>query len=124
MIVPFDPANREEDNNLGQYRRLAQVLTVTRDMLELANQGEWDQVTELEQQRREDLQHCFGNNGNSAISQENAELIAEALATMLHLNEELMDKLSQAREDVLQQGARQRRNRSAIVSYDSIRQSR
>jgi hypothetical protein len=104
---------------LGQYERLAQVLSVTRDMLEHARQGAWDEVAQLEQTRRSDLQHCFAH----PVDAEHGELVAEALAVLLHLNEELMSLLGDAREAVLQQGARQARRRSALGEYHAVQRT-
>ena len=40
-------------------RRLALVLGMTREMLTLADNGEWEQVAQRELERREDLMACF-----------------------------------------------------------------
>lgn len=100
----------------GPYQRLASVLSMTREMVDLANAGEWDDVATLERSRRDDLQQCFA----SPVSPEHGELVAEALAVMLHLNEELMAKLSGARDAVLEQGAQQARRRSALSHYQDV----
>ncbi|MEQ8514150.1 MAG: flagellar protein FliT [Chromatocurvus sp.] len=107
----------DEGQALSQCRRLARVLTVTQEMLDLADAGEWDSVAEREADRREDIKHCFGE----AVEPRNAELVAEALAAVLHLNEELMARLASARESVLQQGIAQARTRSAIDSYHDVK---
>ena len=102
---------------LTQCRRLARVLTMTQEMVELADDGEWDAVAERESARREDLKTCFSD----PVSPGDAELVAEALAAVLHLNEELMSRLSSARDNVLQQGIAQARTRSAIDSYHDVK---
>lgn len=106
-------------DHAGQCRRLADVLTQTRQMLDLAGAGDWDQVTAMEQHRREELRRCF----EEATAPEHGELVAEALAVILHLNEELMVKLRAAREAVLQQGIAQARTRSAIGQYQNVKQA-
>ena len=70
----------------GQCVLLANVLTMTQFMLERARKREWELVTELEGQRRELLNECFA----TAVSPEHSEIFSEALAAMLHLNEELV----------------------------------
>jgi hypothetical protein len=107
------------ENTTGQCRRLAVVLTTTRQMLEHAGAGEWDDVAELERGRREDLQLCF----SQTVAPEHNELVAEALAVMLHLNEELMALLATARDAVLEQGVKQARTRSAVVNYQDVQHS-
>lgn len=119
MIVPFPAAGAEASDSaqaLTQCRRLARVLTVTREMVALAEAGDWDAVAGLEQSRRDDLARCFAE----AVSPQHAELVAEALAAILHLNEEMMAKLASARDAVLQQGVAQVRTRSAIDRYQSV----
>ena len=120
MIVPFPEsatAAGRKDEALSQCRRLARVLTMTQEMLELADAGDWDSVAEREADRREDLKLCF----NAAVEPSNSELVAEALAAVLHLNEELMSRLASARDSVLQQGIAQARTRSAIDSYHDVK---
>ena len=126
MIVPFPtPAAAEgavategllaaegSDAALSQCRRLARVLTVTREMVALAEVGDWDAVAAREQDRRDDLARCF----KEAVSTEHAELVAEALAAILHLNAEMM-----AHDAVLQQGVAQVRTRSAIGHYEQVK---
>jgi len=123
MIVPF-PEERARvanavtaESKLSQYRRLARVLTVTREMVALAEAGDWDAVAGREQDRRDDLARCF----TEAVAPDHAELVAEALAAILHLNEELMASLSKARDAVLQQGVAQVRTRSAIGQYELVK---
>jgi len=103
----------------GQCRRLADVLTQTRSMVEHAEAGDWDRVAELERARRDELQQCFAR----PVAPEHGEIVAEALAVMLHLNEELMGLLATARDTVLEQGVDQSRKRSAIGSYQAVQHS-
>lgn len=99
-----------------QCRRLAHVLTLTKKMLSHADKGEWEQVTELELERRDDLSACFSD----AMAAADSVLIAEAIAALLHLNEELMAKLKTARDVVMEQGIEYSRNRSAVGNYQKI----
>ena len=102
----------------GPCQHLARVLSMTRDMLDLAQAGDWGRVTELERERRGDLQRCFA----TPLGAEHGELVAETLAVLLYLNEELMSLLGQAREAVLEQGAQQARRRSALDQYQNVQQ--
>lgn len=115
--VPTANSQTADQQTPGQCQRLAGVLTMTRDMLESAESGDWERVAELERQRRDDLNACF----TATPSQQHGELVAEALAVILHLNEELMSRLREAREAVLQQGVSQARTRAAIGQYQDIK---
>jgi transposase len=89
---------------------------MTQEMLERAREEDWDAVAERERERRDDLRRCF----TEATPAEHGELVAEALAALLHLNEELMALLAAARERVLEQGVTQVRTRTAIDRYRDV----
>jgi hypothetical protein len=79
----------------GQCVLLANVLTMTQFMLERARKDEWDTVADLEGERRELLNECFA----TAVAPEHSEIFSEALAAMLHLNEELVSLLDAAKAE-------------------------
>jgi len=107
---------RAMSDQAQQCRRLARVITITKQMLVHADHDEWEQVTELEIERRDDLTACFSD----AASVADSVLIAEAIAALLHLNEELMAKLKTARDVVMEQGIEYSRNRSAVGDYKAV----
>ncbi|MEZ5529432.1 MAG: flagellar protein FliT [Porticoccaceae bacterium] len=104
----------------GQCRDLASALTLTQRMLELARENDWAPVSELETQRREHLSGCFDFRGVAADS----ALIAEAVAALLHLNEELMSLLKTARSEVMDQGRQFALKRKAADSYGLTKMTR
>lgn len=108
--------NQSTSEQLEHCQRLAQVLTLTKNMLAHADKGEWEQVAERELERREDLAACFSDSAPAA----DAELFAEAMAALLHLNEELMAKLKVARDVVMMQGREHTRNLNAVGSYQEV----
>lgn len=99
-----------------QCRRLAHVLTLTKEMLSLADAGDWEAVATKEVERRDDLALCFSEATQAADS----ILIAEAVAALLHLNEELMEKLRVARTHVMEQGRQLSRQQSGANSYREV----
>ena len=101
---------------LSQTRLLATVIKTTRNMLVLAEQEAWDAVADLEVLRREDLKRCF----EIPVQDDKGELVAEALAVLLHLNEELMNQLKTARDAVGEEGNTQVRNLEAVGEYQKI----
>ena len=111
------PQDSLESGQIDHCRRLAHVLSLTKKMLVLAEDGQWDQVAERELERREDLAACFEN---STTTGSDAEVFAEAMAALLHLNEELMSKLKVARDLVMEEGRKHTRNRNAMGSYRDI----
>lgn len=101
---------------IGQTRLLATVIKTTRNMLALAEDEAWDAVADLEVLRREDLKRCF----EIPVVEDQGELVAEALAVILHLNEELMSQLKTARDQVAEEGNTQVRNLEAASVYQKM----
>lgn len=100
-------------------RRLARVLVMTREMIEHADTGDWEWVADMERQRRDDLNLCFSD----AVPLAESEVMAEALAVLLHLNEELMARLKVARKAAMEQGRTFSRKRNALSSYQGVEAS-
>ena len=101
---------------LSQTRLLATVIKTTRNMLVLAYQQNWDAVADLEVLRREDLKRCF----DLPVKEDKEGLIAEALAVLLHLNEELASHLLTARARSLEGSRDREKSRSALEQYHTI----
>jgi len=78
--------------------RLARVLHVTERMLQHAQSGRWQEVEELEAQRLQDMEACC-NLQELVLPEE----LAEALATLLVLNEQLVDLVRHARRQLDQE---------------------
>ena len=100
----------------GQCVDLASVLLATDDMLKAAREGHWDRVSEVEAMRRKRLGRCFAQ----PIMPENSELFSEAIAVMLHLNEELVAVVQQARELVSVNHNQHAKKKEALQHYLDI----
>ena len=61
MIMVALKPEQQISAQVEQCRRLASVLTMTRQMLVDAGNGEWEQVAKRELERREDLAACFSD---------------------------------------------------------------
>jgi hypothetical protein len=97
----------------GQCLDMASVLLATDEMLKAAQSGSWDRVSELESSRRKRLDRCF----MQPIMPENSEFFSEALAVMLHLNEELVAVVQQAREQVSVSRNQHAKKKEALRHY-------
>ena len=91
-----ETSTAETGTGVSQYGKLAEVLLVTENMLILARDGLWDEVTALESKRQALLAECF----SAPIEGKNTELFSEALAAMLNMNEELIAALEDAKKQV------------------------
>ncbi|MGV3592806.1 MAG: flagellar protein FliT [Gammaproteobacteria bacterium] len=110
--MPPDDGGEERLRERGRRFQLARVLKVTEQMLEQANAGNWDMVEDLEAQRSLELQECFSMQDDSP-----SELIAEALATLIYLNEQLVQIVRYARERAAAERYDHRRAFQAASAY-------
>lgn len=96
-----------------QCRRLVEVLEVTKTMVEHAQRGNWTEVGKLELQRRDELNECFAYK----IADEDSYLMSEALATVLHMNEELMSIVAAARRELIQKQSENVQAKAGLNDY-------
>jgi hypothetical protein len=94
-------------------RRLVEVLEKTKSMVEYAQLGNWQEVGRLEVERRDELNECFAYK----IADNDSYLISEALATVLHMNEELMSIVARARRELIQKQGDTVQTKSNINEY-------
>ena len=106
-------------DSAGTASGLAKVLLMTENMLSLAREDSWDAVTDLEEQRREVLAACFA----SPIPPSQSEIFSEALAAMLHMNEEMIALLEAAKENVAIKRTDQRYKKRSLGHYLDIEKS-
>ena len=100
----------------GSASALADVLLMTENMLSLARSDSWDAVTELEEKRRQVLADCFA----SPIPTDQAKICSEALAAMLHMNEEMIGLLEQAKKNVAIKRSDQNHKKRSLGHYLDI----
>ena len=97
----------------GQCLDIASALLATEEMLKAAKGGDWDRVSELDSSRKKRIDRCF----SQPIMIESTELFSEALAVMLHLNEELVAVVQQTREQVSLNRSQHAKKAGAIKHY-------
>ena len=106
-------------DSMGPASGLAQVLLMTENMLSLAREDSWDAVTNLEEQRREILAAGFA----APIPPSQSEIFSEALAAMLHMNEEMIGLLEAAKENVAIKRTDQSHKKRSLGHYLDIEKS-
>ena len=77
----------------GQCALMANVLTRTSRMLDAARSGDWTLVAAMENKRSQLVKQCF----SEPVGAGNSEIFSEALAIMLHMNEEVVALLNAAK---------------------------
>jgi len=108
---------QQSAQRIARCRRLARALEMTERMLTHAQCDEWEQVIVVERERREDLAACFAE----PVGRGDEELLAEAMAALLHLNEQLMSLLRDARAQAMAQGSELAGRRQALDSYRAVK---
>ena len=97
----------------GSAATMAHVLMMTENMLDFARDDRWEDVAKIEQSRREVLSSIF----SSEVPDSHTELFSEALAAMLHMNEELISLLEVAKANVAIKRTDQARVKRSIGHY-------
>lgn len=97
-------------------RQLAKILVDTKTMLESAQNDDWERVVEMEKVRREEMNECFA----FPVNEDDSALVAEALAAILHINDELMALLRVSRKKILEEGERVAYQKGAVNNYRDI----
>jgi hypothetical protein len=106
-------------DNGTQARVLASVVLLTEKMLCSAREDAWDAVTKYEEERRDALALCFA----APVPVDQSALFSEALAAMLHMNEELIGLLEAAKENVAIKRTDQGRAKRSLGHYLDIENS-
>ncbi|MGB1352184.1 MAG: flagellar protein FliT, partial [Luminiphilus sp.] len=100
----------------GQCALMANVLTRTSRMLDAARSGDWTLVAAMENKRGQLVKQCF----SEPVSAENSEIFSEALAIMLHMNEELVALLNAAKANASVKHGDDRKKHQAVAHYLDI----
>ena len=100
----------------GQCALMANVLTRTSRMLDAARSGDWTLVAAMENKRSQLVKQCF----SEPVSPENSEIFSEALAIMLHMNEELVALLNTAKANASVKHGDDRKKHKAVAHYLDI----
>jgi hypothetical protein len=95
-----------------QRVQLARLLQITEKMLEYAQIADWVAVEELETLRKSELEACY-----DLQQQSPSLLIAEALATLLYLNDQIVELVKLARSELTTNYNKMARNRPLIDLY-------
>ena len=90
---------------------LDQALTLSRQMLALGEEGQWNDVIELEVQRREVLERAF------ATRNQVNESLAQRVREILDLDKGLMEMSLKVRDEVAAELGQFNRSRKASSAY-------
>ena len=97
----------------GQRTLIRLALEKTQEMLREGQANNWGCIGALEEERRLLLDRCF----SESIVPQNAQIFSEALAAMLHFNEELVALVNTAKVEVSLQYFGEQRGYKAVGHY-------
>ena len=100
----------------GQCALMANVLPRTSRMLDAAHSGDWTLVAAMENKRSQLVKQWF----SEPVSAENSEIFSEALAIMLHMNEELVVLLNAAKANASVKQGDDHKKYQAVAHYLDI----
>jgi len=111
--TPITDSSHEKEIHDRQRRfQLARLITLSEEMLEHAKAGSWSAVEEMEIIRRVELEECF------AMQHEQPSLlIAQALATLIHINEQMVLIVRRARDQVSKNHSKEVESMQGIKAY-------
>ena len=111
--APMSDSSHEKEIHDRQRRfQLARLITLSEEMLEHAKAGAWSEVEDMEIIRRVELEECF------AMQHEQPSLlIAQALATLIHINEQMVLIVRQARDQVSKNHSKEVESMQGIKAY-------
>lgn len=98
---------------------IAQLLSLSQDMLQLAEKGDWEPVGELQQQRLQLMEALFPLDADSLNQSETAQQIKAILA----LDKQLMDLASAQQKEVGAVLGKLNQGRQATKAYHSTSRS-
>ena len=103
-----------------RQQQLQDAIALSKNMLETAERGDWEQIIELEKQRREGM--MAGLKEPVAVSE--AEGVNDSLQTLMQLNDQLTGVVQRARSESAEQFAALQSGRSAANAYQSVSKQR
>lgn len=118
LVTTAQVPNWQEQKELHDQRRrfqLARLIGISEDMLECARRGEWEQLEEMEVLRRVELEECF------ALQNEHPSLlIAQAISALIHINDQIVYIVREARDQVAVEQRRDHAGHKAASAYQTV----
>lgn len=107
-------SNGKGDNPVCRQRQLDDILELSRGLVSMAQQGEWQRVMELERLRRDRLLRCFA----CSVSVAEAALVATAIRRIAEYDLSLNNLVREARASVAAELQRLRNGQRAVRAYN------
>lgn len=83
----------------NKSEELDKLLSLSNEMLEYAQQKNWDSIPELEIQRQTVMEAFF----NEPVNETDSEQVANVIQTVLNINEHINQLATQAKQSIVQE---------------------
>jgi hypothetical protein len=93
---------------------LAEILRLARAMLSAAEEGDWEEVANIEAARREEIATCFAH----TAAHGNGEVIAESIKTLMAIDHQIMLLATTGMDDLRDKLGTLRTGRIARQAYE------
>ncbi len=103
-----------------RQQQLQDAIALSKNMLETAERGDWEQIIELEKQRREGMMAGL----KEPVAVDEAQGVNDSLQTLMQLNDQLTGVVQRARSESAEQFAALQSGRSAANAYQSVSKQR
>jgi len=104
------------DHPVSLVKAISSFVTTTETMLELAVQGEWEQLAEIESQRRPELE-AFFNSLDSNDLQNNSELLRVSIGKILTLDKKIIALGAESKNKIAELMQQSNSTRQAMSEY-------
>ena len=106
--VPIIGAQRQQ--------HLQDAISLSRNMLESAGRGDWEQIITMEKQRREGMMAGL----QEPVASDEADNVSDSLQTLMALNDQLTGLVQRARSESAAEYASLQTGRSAANAYQNV----
>ena len=105
-----------EIGGMTRQAQLQQVLDLSKNMVEQAGRGEWEEIAEMERQRRDDMMTAL----QAPLQEEETQQVRSSLQALMELNGQLAAIVQQARNDSVKQYNMIQDGRKATQAYKAV----
>ncbi len=106
----------KHDHSVSLVKAVSSFVATTETMFELAEQGEWEQLAEIESQRRPELE-AFFNSLDSNDLQNNSELLRVSIEKILTLDNQIIALGAESKNKLAELMKQSNSTRQAMSEY-------
>ena len=106
----------QHGQSVNIVEKISSFVATTEMMLEKANQGEWEQLAEMETKRRPELEAFFNALDSNSLN-DNAELLRQAIEKILELDQQIIALGVESKNNLAELMQKSNSTRQAMSEY-------